>query len=147
MMLHPITVGVPHAVLIVDDADAFSPGPALLPIGRAVRFHPAFAPAGTNLNVVSVRSHSILRMRTYERGVECETLACGTGAIASAIVATALGLAEPPIDVVTSSGGILTVAFAWDGVSARNVTLGGEARVIIKGEIDPEALIEPKVSD
>lgn len=140
LVLHPIAAGVPHAVLIVEDADAFAPGPALLSIGRAVRHHPAFAPAGTNLNVVSVRDRATVRMRTYERGVESETLACGTGAIACAVIATALGLMSPPIDVVTSGGGILSVAFGWDGVSARNVKLGGEARVIIRGEIAAEAL-------
>jgi diaminopimelate epimerase len=79
-------------------------------------------------------------MRTYERGVEAETLACGTGAIASAVVATALGHATPPVDVQTSSGRSLIVDFTWNGARATGVTLRGEARLIARGEILPEAL-------
>jgi len=138
--LHPITVGVPHAVLVVDDADAFAPGSELATVGRAVRVHAAFAPDGTNLNVISLIDRQRLRLRTYERGVEAETLACGTGAVASAVVATSRGLAKPPIEVVTSSGRILEVTFAWDGVRATSVTLAGEGRVVATGEIWPEAL-------
>lgn len=140
LTLHALTVGVPHAVAVVPDVDAFAPGPELLPIGRAVRHHPRFAPAGTNLNVIAVKDVHTVRMRTYERGVEDETLACGTGSIASAVVATALGLAEPPVDVITSSGRILEVDFQWVDGRARQITLGGEARVIVRGEIGPEAL-------
>jgi diaminopimelate epimerase len=105
-----------------------------------VRHHPYFAPAGTNLNVIAITEGGQVRMRTYERGVEDETLACGTGSIASAIVATALGLAEPPVDVVTTSGRILGVAFDWHNDRASRVTLAGDARVIMRGEIGPEAL-------
>jgi diaminopimelate epimerase len=79
-------------------------------------------------------------MRTYERGVEDETLACGSGSIASAITATALGLARSPATVITSSGRSLFPEFDWDGSAARNVRLGGEARVIATGEIWPDAL-------
>ena len=99
--LHPLIVGVPHAVLVTDDADAFAPGDELRVVGRAVRMAPSFAPDGTNLNLISIIDHRTVRMRTYERGVEDETLACGTGAVASAVVATALKLAMPPIDIVT----------------------------------------------
>jgi diaminopimelate epimerase len=140
LTLHALLVGVPHAVVVVPDVNAFAPGPALVSVGRAVRHHEAFAPAGTNLNVIAVIDNKTIRMRTYERGVEDETLACGTGSIASAIVATALGLTEPPVDVITSSGRILQVEFSCDHERVHNVTLGGEARVIIRGEIDPEAL-------
>jgi len=79
-------------------------------------------------------------MRTYERGVEDETLACGTGAVASAVVGTALGLVAPPVEVVTTSGRPLSVGFAWDGERASSVTLAGEARVVARGDIWPEAL-------
>lgn len=80
-------------------------------------------------------------MRTYERGVEDETLACGSGSIASAIVLTALGLAAPPATVITSSGRPLFPDFAWDGKAAREVRLGGEARIVSTGEIQPDALL------
>jgi len=140
LVLDALVVGVPHAVVVVEDADAFAPGASLVPVGRAVRHHPAFAPAGTNLNVIAITGRHALRMRTYERGVEDETLACGTGSIASAIVATARGLAAPPIDVTTTSGRLLRVEFDWDGRRATRVTLGGEARIVMRGEIDPEAL-------
>jgi diaminopimelate epimerase len=138
--IHAVEVGVPHAVIVTADADRFAPGTELLVLGRAIRHHPAFAPAGTNVNLISVQGIDRLRMRTYERGVEDETLACGTGAVASAVVATSLGLAAPPVEVVTSSGRVLHVGFAWDGARATDVRLVGEARVIATGEIWPEAL-------
>lgn len=140
LTLHAIMIGVPHAVTVVPDVDAFAPGNELILIGRNVRHHPTFAPAGTNLNVIAVQDRKSVRMRTYERGVEDETLACGTGSIASAIVATALDLAEPPVDVITSSGRVLRVDFRWHDDRASDVTLEGEARVIVRGEIGPEAL-------
>jgi diaminopimelate epimerase len=139
LTLHDIQVGVPHAVLIVPDAEAFPAHATFNEVGRAVRLHEAF-PAGTNLNVISVRDGHMLRMRTYERGVEDETLACGTGAVASAVVATALGLVTPPVAVITSGGPTLTVDFTWDGSLARDVHLTGQALVIATGEIWPEAL-------
>jgi diaminopimelate epimerase len=139
LTLHAVQVGVPHAVLIVPDTDAFPPHGTFNEVGRAVRLHSAF-PAGTNLNVITIRDRQTIRMRTYERGVEDETLACGTGAVASAIVATALDLVAPPVTVITSSRRPLTVDFTWDGTRAHNVTLAGEARVVATGEIWPDAL-------
>ena len=139
LTLHAIQVGVPHAVLIVPNADAFPAHGTFNEVGQAVRLHSAFA-AGTNLNVITVRDPQTLRMRTYERGVEDETLACGTGAVASAVVATALGLVAPPIGVITTGGPTLTVDFTWEGSRACDVRLTGEARVVATGEIWPEAL-------
>lgn len=140
LAVHSLLVGVPHVVAIVDDADEFAATHDLIGIGRAVRHHPEFAPAGTNVNFISIRDRSTIRMRTYERGVEDETLACGTGSIASAIVATSLGLTESPVDVITSSGRILAVSFEHGAHGATSVRLGGEARIVMRGEIDPEAL-------
>jgi diaminopimelate epimerase len=136
--LHSVNTGVPHVVLVVEDADAVDD---FVKLGRAVRFHDAFAPSGTNVNVISIGDGQTLRMRTYERGVEGETLACGTGAVATAVVATALGLIHPPVQVITSSGRPLTVDFTWNGICAMNVTLTGEARLIAEGEILPDALM------
>lgn len=164
--LWPITVGVPHVVTIVSDiADPYRLGrnatsqradvmahdelptvppddPAFVAVGRAIRHDPAFAPAGTNVNAIQVLDGHTLRMRTYERGVEDETLACGSGAVASACVALARGLVAPPVTVVTRSGLPLDVACDWDPTTRRatNVTLTGEARVVAAGVIGPEAL-------
>jgi diaminopimelate epimerase len=139
-----IQVGVPHAVTFVPDPDAFCAGDpeAFNAFGRAVRNDPHFAPAGTNVDVVAVRNRRTLRMRTYERGVEDETLACGTGAVASAITAASLGLVEAPVSVIVSSGRALTVDFRWDGERATDVTLGGNAYIIMRGTIGPDALID-----
>jgi diaminopimelate epimerase len=139
LTLHVLQVGVPHAVLVVPDVDAFPARGAFNDVGRAVRLHEAF-PAGTNLNVITVRDGQTLRMRTYERGVEDETLACGTGAVASAIVATALGLVSPPVAVITTGGPTLTVDFTLNGSRALDVRLTGQARVVATGELWPEAL-------
>lgn len=140
-----IEVGVPHAVTFVPDPDQFIGGFAnhrFNAYGRAVRLHEAFAPAGTNVNIAGIRDRHTVRMRTYERGVEDETMACGTGAIATAIVARSLGLVEQPVSIIVSSGRTLTVDFDWDGERARNVILGGIASVVARGSIGPDALID-----
>jgi len=140
-----IQVGVPHAVTFVPDPDAFlsrPDDPSFNAYGRAVRLDPAFAPAGTNVNVVGLRGRNTIRMRTYERGVEDETLACGTGAVATAIVAASLGYVEPPVSILVTSGRTLVVDFDWDGERATNVTLGGNAYIIVRGTIGPDALID-----
>ena len=140
-----IQVGVPHAVTFVDDPDRFIAGfaePEFNRYGRAVRLHEAFAPSGTNVNIAGVRDRRTIRMRTYERGVEDETLACGTGAIATAIVGVSLGLVKAPVDIIVSSRRTLTVDFTWDGERATNVTLAGNACVVARGSIGPDALID-----
>ncbi|MER3484598.1 MAG: diaminopimelate epimerase [Chloroflexota bacterium] len=139
VIIHAITVGVPHVVVIVENVEAFAPGAEFLAFGRDIRYHPAF-PNGTNVNVIARIDGNTLRMRTYERGVEDETLACGTGAVASAVVASTLGLVASPVTVVTTSGLPLTVRFTAKGNRATNVYLGGEARVIATGVTGPDAL-------
>src|SRR5690606_32007300 len=132
-------MGVPHAVAIVDDADTFADAGGFARIGRAARVHDAFAPAGTNLNVIHRIDDHTIRMRTYERGVEAETLACGTGAVASAVVAVAEGLvAGPPVTVITSSGRPLEVRWEVRDGCVTDVWLGGEARIVATGHLDPE---------
>jgi len=134
----PITVGVPHAVVVINDIEIIGDASAFRRIGSAVRHHPVFAPAGTNLNAIVVVDRQTLRMRTYERGVEDETLACGTGAVASAIVATANDLVAPPVTVITRGGLPLIVDFRLDGDRATGVTLAGQARVVASGTLWPE---------
>ncbi len=99
-----VNTGVPHVVLMVDDLESVD----VEGLGRRVRFHPVFAPAGTNVNFVCIKDGR-LYIRTYERGVEAETLACGTGASASAYIAIKKGLLNPPVEVVTKSGEVLKI--------------------------------------
>lgn len=144
-----ITVGVPHAVIVTADADRWPPdGGAFHEIAREIRQHPAFAPQGTNVDVISRLGSSSVRMRTYERGVEAETLACGTGAVASAIVASRLGLVDAVeasaasrlIRVMSSGGWPLDVTFHWDATTAiaRAIVLAGRAIVVAQGDYFPD---------
>ena len=109
-------------------------------VGRRIRHHPAFSPRGVNANFAMPVGPSRLRARTYERGVEAETLACGTGAVAIALIAFRQGLATSPVTVLPP-GGELVVAFstAPDG-SFRNVTLSGPTERVATGMIDDEWL-------
>lgn len=136
-MVHSVDTGVPHAVIFVDDIEAVD----VLGLGRALRFHPVFAPAGTNVNFVG-RTAEGFRIRTYERGVEDETMACGTGVTAGALIAAAKGLADSPVAMVTSGGVALTVQFSREkGAEVDQVLLKGPAHLIYKGELTAEALI------
>jgi diaminopimelate epimerase len=102
-----LNTGVPHAVVFSDDVDAED----LQTIGSTIRYDDAFAPAGTNVNLVEVTGKDSLKIRTYERGIEGETLACGTGATASAIMAAAKGKVVSPVNVLIKSGDVLKVYF------------------------------------
>lgn len=133
-----VQVGVPHVVAMAPDADAFN---AFDDWGRAIRHHKALAPEGANVNLIHRLSGDAIRMRTWERGVEAETLACGTGSVASALVAVSRRLVSQPVHVVTSSGRTLTVSWEQDGDVARNVLLTGEARFVARGTLDPEGFV------
>ena len=129
-----VNTGVPHVVAEVADL----PACPVAEWGAAVRGHPAFAPAGTNVNFVALAPPSALRVRTFERGVEAETLACGTGATASALVAARLGRLKPPVQVETAGGYTLTVDFRLTAQGAADVTLLCPAEHVFKGEVDCE---------
>lgn len=120
-------VGVPHLVMRVDDVSTVDP----VRRGRPLRFDPSLA-QGANVNFVSPDEGGGWRMRTYERGVEGETLACGTGAIASAILLTAAGETTSPVRLRSRSGLVLTVRLARRGDSWLP-SLSGEARVVFEG--------------
>lgn len=138
LTLHSVDTGVPHAVLFVDDFAAVD----IYALGREIRFHRDFMPAGTNVNFVQLLESGALKVRTYERGVENETLACGTGATAAALLAAVLGKTASPVDIVTSGGDRLTISFdLQDGPAAANVFLRGPAHVIYSGELSDEALL------
>lgn len=130
-------IGVPHVVGFVDDADAIS---NLDDIGRAIRNDAQLQPSGANVNFVHRIDGNTIRMRTYERGVEAETLACGTGAVCSAIASQRRGLVQQPVQVKVSSGMYLTVSWKDTGDVITNIQLAGTARVVARGEITAEAL-------
>lgn len=128
---HCVDTGVPHAVIPVAGLPDF----AVAEFGRAVRRHRLFAPAGTNVDFVA-RDGPGLRLRTYERGVEDETWACGTGAVAAAVAGWRLGWVRPPVRVQVRGEQVLTVSFRADGDAARDVRLAGPARIVFEGEVE-----------
>jgi diaminopimelate epimerase len=129
---HFAVAGVPHTVILVMDARNYATE-RFLALARSVRHDPAFQPAGTNVNLVTVHRPDRLTYRTYERGLERETLACGTGAVASAVIATHIGLAEPPVACETSGGDTLEVTFDRIDRGATNCRLVGPAVVSFTG--------------
>ena len=131
---HFVNTGVPHLVYLMDDVDAVD----LIPLGRASRFHPFFQPAGTNVNVIQKLDSHRLKIRTYERGVEDETLACGTGAVASALVAASVAGVQSPVTLLPK-GQPLTVSFSREGDRFKDIYLAGDARIVYDGEMGPEA--------
>jgi diaminopimelate epimerase len=132
LVTHSINTGVPHVVHIVEEGlDTYD----VEKIGRAIRQHPHFAPEGTNANFAETLDRSSAMIRTYERGVEQETLACGTGTTAAALILGILGYVDPPVKMLTKSGEELTVHFELDGSSVKNVFLEGESRMVFEGKI------------
>jgi diaminopimelate epimerase len=130
---HFVDTGSPHAVLTV--SRNFMDEVPVEELGRAMRHHRAFSPSGTNVNFLAKASKNTIRMRTYERGVEAETLACGTGAVACCIVAAELWKMRTPITVMTTSDKKLSVAFAKHESGYSNVYLSGPADVVFEGEV------------
>jgi len=128
---HFANTGVPHTVIVTPDVKSID----VKGLGAKVRYHDHFAPAGTNANFIQVVSRGELLLRTYERGVESETYACGTGAAASVAVAHALGLCDPKAKVTTSGGEVLEIS-----VHGSDIFLRGKAQLVYKGEFCPAAL-------
>lgn len=137
MTVHFIDTGVPHVVVFVDglqEVDVNS-------LGRLIRNHPRFAPRGTNVNFVERAREGMVAVRTYERGVEAETQACGTGSVASALIGfmhlypTVKDQQGAAMRVITASKEILEITFDLkDGQVINNVWLKGTAKLIAKGE-------------
>lgn len=131
--LHSVNTGVPHAVAFVADLAAVD----VVTHGRAIRQHPRFAPAGTNANFASVLAPGHIAIRTYERGVEDETLACGTGMVACALVHHLLSGVPSPVKVDVEGGETLEIGFEKTGEATfANVTLTGPADFVFEGEIE-----------
>ena len=113
LSISSINTGVPHVMIVADKIDEVE----VVKMGREIRFHEAFAPVGTNVNFVCPQKDDSIAIRTYERGVEDETLACGTGAIASALTAFHRGMVGSPVEVKTKGGETLRIHFQiqWQG--------------------------------
>ena len=129
---HSVHTGVPHVVTFVDDIES-------TPIrhwGSQIRYHPAFQPNGTNANFVKVIEPGKIAVRTYERGVEAETLACGTGVTAAGLIYAALNEAESPIRLLVRGGDWLEVGFRRAEAGFEDVTLKGPANFVFEGSIE-----------
>jgi diaminopimelate epimerase len=129
--IHFINSGVPHVVIPVsriDDVDVRREG-------SAIRRHKMFSPNGTNVNFIEKRGPEKLAVRTYERGVEDETLACGTGVVASALIFSIVEKVNGPITVIVRGGDELQVGFEKGRNRFRNVTLTGPAEFVFEGTI------------
>ena len=130
--VHFVNSGVPHVVIPVpniDDVDVRREG-------AAVRYHKIFSPSGTNVNFIDKRGAKKIAIRTYERGVEDETLACGTGIVASALIFGATEGCHGPMTVLARGGDELQVGFETVAGRFCNVTLTGPAQFVFEGTIE-----------
>ena len=130
--IHSVNTGVPHAVHFVESLKDY----AVKEIGLALRHHKLFKPEGTNADFVEVIDTSTISVRTYERGVEDETLACGTGVVAAVVISNLTENVKSPVNVITKSGDILKVYFKKEHDSFRDVFLEGKAHIVFEGGLD-----------
>lgn len=128
--VHFLNTGVPHAVVPVKDLEKTD----VIGLGRALRYNKAFGPAGANVDFVR-KSGGGIEVRTYERGVEAETLACGTGITASAVALVLAGEFKSPVDLTARSGDKFRVWLTPAGSGASAIRIQGPARIVFKGEI------------
>lgn len=126
-----LNTGVPHVVIVVNDLEDAH----WMNIAPKIRHHPEFDPHGANVNFIKFDDQKNVLIRTYERGVENETLACGTGATAAALIASALYQLSSPIQVIPRSQENLTISFVYSNSSFDQVTLLGPASLIFQGEL------------
>lgn len=129
LKVHFLNTGVPHAVVPMAELESVD----VRAIGRELRHHPLFAPKGTNVNFLHQKSPGIIAIRTYERGVEDETLACGTGVVACALVHAAINQIAAPVSVSVRGGDTLEVGFNGSPGAWTNVTLEGPADFVFDG--------------
>ena len=129
MKIHTVNTGVPHAVHFVDSVKDYS----VKETGSRIRHHTLFDPEGTNVDFVETIDASTVAVRTYERGVEDETLACGTGVVASAVMSHLVNGAKEPVSVITRSGETLKVYFRKEHDRFNDVYLEGSAEILFEG--------------
>ena len=130
-----IDTGVPHAIAFIDSVETC----AVVGTGRQIRHHEHFAPRGTNADFAEVLNRHKMKVRTYERGVEDETLACGTGVVASVLAAAGRGLVETPVDVTVQSGETLRIYFTRQDDRFCEIYLEGKVKIIYHGFLFEEA--------
>jgi diaminopimelate epimerase len=130
--IHSVNTGVPHAVLYVPDADKAM----VQQLGPEIRRHPHFGPKGTNVNFVQVLGPNHIRVRTFERGVEGETLACGTGVSAAALISSRVHNFVSPVKVQVQGGDMLEVSFRESNGGFADVKLTGPAEFVFEGTIE-----------
>jgi diaminopimelate epimerase len=131
-----VDTGVPHFVIMLP---VLPEGPIDVP-GRAIRSHPRFEPAGVNVDFVHTTSGGEHTVRTFERGVEAETLGCATGCVAAALALVSVGRSRPPVSLTTRSGAVLLIRFEGEPGRASGVRVEGEARLVYVGHLAEEAL-------
>lgn len=129
-----LDTGCPHVVVIV----ATLPGPEFADRARPVRHHASLGPEGANVDFVTVEDPHRLRLRSFERGVEGETLACGTGAVAATLAAASRSLVASPVTCLTRGGQSLRVRFRRTPDGWADVTLEGDGRIVYRGEFGAE---------
>jgi diaminopimelate epimerase len=135
LSVHSVNTGVPHVVVIVDELDCVD----VINQGREIRYFKSFSPAGTNVNFISVQNDGSIAIRTYERGVEDETLACGTGSIAGAVIMASKEKISSPVRILTKSNEFLKVFFNRKNGVFTDIYLEGDARVIYSGKLWQDA--------
>ncbi len=142
---HFVDTGAPHAVVVDDQLETRN----VAAVGRALRHHEAFAPSGANINFLQFLGEDRIAMRTYERGVEAETLACGTGSAACSVIASLQFGLRSPIRVLTRSGEELEIGFREQNGAFTDVTLTGSAHMLYAGSIrynpGTGSLMEPTI--
>jgi len=127
-----VNTGVPHVIHFTEDLDKID----VKNLGSHIRYHGEFSPEGTNADFVKVVDKHNIKVRTYERGVEDETLACGTGAVASAVISAEVEKMPSPVTVHTRSGERIKVYFEIIKGNFTNVYLEGRAKLVYEGVID-----------
>lgn len=133
ILVHCIDTGVPHAVIFQkEDIKRVN----LKELGPLIRWHPQFFPNGTNVDFVNIKDEDTIMVRTYERGVEGETMACGTGVVASSCVGYLLGKLKPPVNVLTQGGETLKVFFKDIDGKITNLWLEGGVKVLREEDLD-----------
>ena len=133
--VHFMIVGTRHAVVAMNDVTRLT-ADQVFQFGRALRHDPAFAPEGANVNFASLAPDGRMHLRTYEKGIEGETLACGTGSVASAVIFAHDGRVHSPVRVVQHSGDELLISFEPSPEGAVSVRMDGPARVNFRGSAD-----------
>jgi diaminopimelate epimerase len=130
-----VNTGVPHAVIFMDELELFD----VFTWGRKIRYHEKFQPKGANANFTQVLDRHRMKVRTYERGVEDETLACGTGDVAAVLVAAQKNLVDSPVEVIVRSGETLRVHFTNQNGHFNAIYLEGRVKIVYQGTLFEEA--------